>query len=149
MEDWMESSLEEKVSIENLEFLTFDPNTNEEQTFTQQITFKIEEKPLNSSDVDLLAEIHKNENIVKEPENDRVYTKSGISSNENEKCQICGLVFGNKAVLNIHTSVVHPKMAKNVKNEIVKDKALHKCSVCTYKTKNRTYLKTHIENIHE
>ena len=106
MEDWMESSLEEKVDVENLELLTFDPNTNEEQTFTQQITFKIEEKPLKSNDVDLLAEIHERENIVKEPENDREYTKSYISSNEDEKCQICGLEFGNKAVLNIHTSVV-------------------------------------------
>ena len=111
MEDWMESSLEEKVDIENLELLTFDPNTNEEQT--QQITCKIEEEPLNSSDVGLLAEIHESENIAKEPENDGEYIKSGISSNENEKCQICGLEFGNKAVLNIHTSVVHPKETKD------------------------------------
>mgnify|MGYP001348521688 CR=1 FL=1 len=102
MEDWMESCLEEKVDIENLELLTFDQNKNEEQIFTQQITCKIEEKPLYSSDVNLLAENHKGENIVKEPENDRQYTNSGISSNENEKCQICGLEFGNKAVLNIH-----------------------------------------------
>ena len=42
MEDWMESSLEEKVDIENLELLTFDPNTKE-QTFSQQVTCKIEE----------------------------------------------------------------------------------------------------------
>ena len=54
MEDWMESSLEEKVDIENLELLTFDPNKNEEQIFTQQITCKIEEKPLYISDVNLL-----------------------------------------------------------------------------------------------
>ena len=79
--------------------LTFDPNTNEEQTYTQQITCKIDEKPLYSSDVNLLAENRENENIVKEPENDREYTKNGISSNENEKCQVCGLVFRNKAVL--------------------------------------------------
>ena len=149
MEDWMESSLEEKVDIENLELLTFDPNTNEEQTFTQQVTCKIEEKPLYSSDVNILAENHENENIVKDPENDREYKKSGISSNENEKCQICGLVFGNKAVLNTHTSVVHPKEAKNVRNEIVKEKALYKCSVCTYKAKNRTSLKIHIGKVHE
>ena len=95
----------------------------------------------------MLAENHESENIVKEPENDREYTKSGISSNENEKCQICGLVFGNKAVLNTHTSVVHPKEAKNVKN--VKEKALYKCSVCTYKAKNRTSLKIHIGKVHE
>ena len=149
MEDWMESSLEEKVDIENLELLTFDPNTNKDLTFKHQIKCKKEEEPLNSSDVNLLAENHENKNIVKEPENDREYTKSGISSNENEKCQICGLVFGNKAVLNTHTSVVHPKEAKNVRNEIVKEKALYKCSVCTYKAKNRSSLKVHIGKVHE
>lgn len=149
MEDWMESSLEEKVDIENLELLTFDPNTNKDLTFKHQIKCKKEEEPLNSSDVNLLAENHEKENIVKEPENDREYTNSGISSNENEKCQICGLEFGNKAVLNIHTSVVHPKEAKKIKNEIVKEKALYKCSVCTYKAKNRTSLKIHIGKVHE
>ena len=50
MEDWLQSSLEEEVDIKNIELLTFDPNTIEEQTFTKQNSFKIEEESLNSSE---------------------------------------------------------------------------------------------------
>ena len=132
MENWLQSSLEEEVDIKNLELLTFDSNTIEEQTFTQEITCKIEEESLNSDERNLITDIHENKNIAEEPENDRKYTKSGISTDE--KCQICGLEFGNKKVLNIHYSFVHPKEEKIVKNEIVKDKAMHKCSFCTYET---------------
>ena len=148
MEDWLQSSLEKKVDIKNLELFTFDPNAIEEQKFTQQITCKIEEEYLNSSERNLITDVQESKDIAKEPENDRKYEKRGISSNE--KCQICGLEFGNKKVLNIHYSFVHPNEEKHVKNEIVIDKAsMHKCSICTYEAKNRTYLQRHIESFHE
>ena len=143
MEDWIQSSLEQEVDFKNIQLLTFDPNTIEEQTFPQQNNFKIEYESLNSSERNLITDIHERKNIAEEPENDRKYTKRGISSIE--KCQICGLEFGNKTVLNIHYSFLHPQEEKNVKNEIVKDEAsMHKVSISTYETKDRTYLKEHI-----
>ena len=86
MEDWLQSSFEEKVDIKNLELLTFDPNTIEEQTVTQHITFKIEEDSMNSSERNLITDIHKSKNISEQSKDDRKYTKRGITSNE--KCQI-------------------------------------------------------------
>ena len=146
MEDLEESSLEEKVDLGN--FVLFPPDlyVNKE---TGEATFRIKDEP---SEIKINDDISENNNIKKETIEVPVdeYEKETIefSNNGNEMCQICGLEFGNEAVLNIHNSIVYPKEENNNKTEIVKDIAMHKCSVCTYETDKRSHLKEHIEAVH-
>ena len=147
MEDLEQSSLEEKVDLGNLVLFPLDLYVNKE---TEEENFRIKDEP---SEIKTNDDISENTEVKKETIElpDDKYQKEMIkfSDSDNEMCQICGIEFGNKAVLNIHTSIVHPKEDRNVKNGIIYDKAIHKCSICNYETKYKGHLKEHIEAVHE
>ena len=146
MEDFVPSSLEEKVDLGNLVLFPLDSSVYEE---TKAANLRIKDEP---SEIEINDEISENTDIKKETIEVPVqeYKKEAIefSNDDNEMCQICGIEFGNQAVLNIHTSIVHPKEENNNKTEIVKDIAMHERSVCTYETKKRSHLKEYIEAVH-
>ena len=146
MEDFEPSSLEEKVDLGNLVLFPLDSSVYGE---TKEANLRFKDEP---SEIKINDEISENTYIKKETIELPVqeYEKEAIefSNDDNEMCQICGIEFGNQAVLNIHTSIVHPKEENNNKTEIVKDIAMHKCSVCTYETDKRSHLKEHIEAVH-
>ena len=105
MEDWQNSSLEEKVDLDNL--VLFQPDSYLISGISE-LRSGIKEE-LSKEDDDVIENpAHndiKTENVeLIEPDND---TRSfEFSINGGEICQICGLEFGNKVVLKIH------KMAK-------------------------------------
>ena len=173
MEDWQNSSLEEKVDLENL--VLFPPDgylDTERRKYDKDIK---EDQSEENSD---FIENPSNNNIktekveLIEPDND---TQSfEFSINGGEICQICGLEFGNKAVLKIHNSLLHPEEKKDGQNVDLgrKDEVIHeheiaksdhlkkegwshkglkpfKCSICDFKTGLKQSLKRHIESVHE
>ena len=146
MEDLEQSSLEEKVDLRNFVFFPPDSYVNKE---TGEANFRIKDEPSEIKINDDISENNNNdikEETIEVPVDGYEKETNEFSNNGNEMCQICGLEFGNKTVLKIHISTVHPK---NFKTAILEEKAMHKCSVCTYKAKNRTSLKVHIGIVHE
>ena len=166
MEDWHYSSLEEKVDLDNLVLFPPDRSPDTERSeFNEDI--KEDQSEENSDIIENPAH-----NVIKteliEPNDD---TRSfEFSINGGEICQICGLEFGNKAVLKIHNSLLHPDEKKNGQNvdlgrkdEVVQEhevaksdhlkkriKLVHekikpfKCIICDYEfTKNSSLKKTH------
>ena len=110
MEDSEPSSLEEKVDLGNLVLFPLDSSVNEE-TKEANLSIKDESSEINddiSQDTDIKKE------TIELPVYE--YEKEAIefSTNDIKICQICGIEFGNKAVLNIHTSVIHPKEVKKL-----------------------------------
>ena len=124
MEDFEPSSLEEKVDLGNLVLFPLDSSVNEE---TKEANLRIKNEPL---EIEINDDISENTDIKKEAIELPVYEyeKETIefSTDDNKMCQISGIEFGNKAVLNIHTSVVYPKEKTilKVNTEIVKENLL-------------------------
>ena len=113
MEDLEQSSLEEKVDIGNLVLFPLDSYVNKE---TEEANFRIKDEP---SEIKINDDISENTDVRKETIELPVDTYEEeiikLSTNDNEMCQVCGIEFGNKAVLSIHTSILHPKDDENVK----------------------------------
>ena len=79
----------------------------------EEVNFTITEEPSkNKIDHDISDEANIKKEVFEPPVYE--YEKANIefSTNGNEKCQTCGLEFGNKAVLKIHNSIVHPEGPK-------------------------------------
>ena len=133
MEDWQNSSLEEKVDLDNL--VLFPPDSypdTERREFGKDI--KEEQSEENSDIIENPAynNIKTEIDELIEPDND---TRSfEFSVNGVEICQICELEFGNKAVLKIHNSLLHPEEKNDGQNvdlgrkDKVVQKNLHACS---------------------
>ena len=103
MEDLEHSSLEEKVDLGDLVLFPPDFYVNKE---IDQGNFPIkDEPPENKINCDISDEADIKEEVIEQP----VYAPIELSTHSNEKCQTCGLKFGNKAVLKIHNSIVHPE----------------------------------------
>ena len=174
MEDWQNSSLEEKVDLDNLVLFPPDSYPNAERMeFDKDIK---EEQPGKNSDI-IENSAHNDIKTEKiewiEPDNDTPSLESSVRGDE--ICQICGLEFGNKAVLRIHNSLLHPeekKESQNVdleredevdpKHEAAKIDRLKKhiklghegikpfkCNICDNEFTKHSSLKKHIETVHE
>ena len=100
MEDWQYSSLEEKVDLDNLVLFPPDRSPDRERSeFNKDI--KEDQSEENSEVIENPAHNDIKTELI-EPDNN---TQSfEFSINGGEICQICGLEFGNKAVLKIHNS---------------------------------------------
>ena len=154
MEDLEQSSLEEKVDLGNLVLFPPDSCVNKE---TGEDNFRIKDEP---SEIKINDEISDNSNIKKETIELLVdqYEIEPIEfyNNGNEMCQFCGIEFGNKTVLKIHTSTVHPKEEKHMKDKIRLNKhqsipksTKHNCDLCIFQSANKRSLERHIETIHD
>ena len=115
MENWQQHSLEEKVNLEDLVLFPSNSYTNEGfREYSEEIKgdSQSQDKIDNSAKSEIKTEkveLHDKESIGKPFE----YFTDG---NE-EICQICGLTFGNKAVLKIHLFI--QKGIKMIKIKIV------------------------------
>ena len=115
MEDWQNSSLEEKVDLDNL--VLFSPDSYPITEINELKNGIKEEQSEEDNDV-IENSAHngiKTENVefVEQDSDARVFESS---RNGAEVCQTCGLEFGNKAVLKIHNSLVHPEENKDDQN---------------------------------
>ena len=122
MEDWQNSSLEEKVDLENL--VLFPPESYPISGINEVKSGIKEEQSEKGNDlVDNPAQKDIKTEKVEVIEQDSVTRSFELCRNGAEICQICGLEFGNKAVLKIHNSFVHPENLGfnqgNFKHEIV------------------------------
>ena len=109
MEGYIEpSSLEEKVDLGNLVLFPPDSYVNKD-TETEEVKFVIKEETSenNISDKAVIME-----EVIEPPVHEYEKTQIEFSTNSNVKCQTCGLEFGNKVVLKIHNSMVHPEGKK-------------------------------------
>ena len=155
MEDWQQHSLEEKVDLENLLLFPSDSNEN-----LNKYNEEIKEEPQSQDNVDVSVNSAqtdiKTEEIELNEQDDDAKPFEYSTGNE-EICQICGLEFGNKAVLKIHNSFVHPEGSEDDQNKDCgrKDESVHenkktfKCTVCEYKAGMKLDIKRHIESVHE
>ena len=164
MEDLEQSSLEEKVDLGNL--VLFPPESYVNKAIGEK-KFTIKEEPsVNKIDHDISDEAYVKKEVFEPPVHEYEKAQIEFSTNGNEKCQTCGLEFGNKVVLKIHNSMVHPeekKIDQNkirkenidiIENSIPKDRDRVKNDVVQKQTKktsfNRKYIsKTYIETVHE
>ena len=115
MEDWQNSSLEEKVDLDNL--VLFSPDSYPIAEISELRSGIKEEQSEEDNDV-IENSAHngiKTENVefVGQDSDTRFFESS---RNGAEVCQTCGLEFGNKAVLKIHNSLVHPEENKDDQN---------------------------------
>ena len=111
MEDWQHSSLEEKVDLENL--VLFPPESYPISRINEvKSGIKEEQSEKGNDSVDNDIKTEKVEVI----EQDSVTRSFELCRNGAEICQICGLEFGNKAVLKVHNSIVHPEGNKDDQN---------------------------------
>ena len=106
MEDLEPSSLEEKVDLGNLVLFPPDSNVNKE---IEEVNFKIKEE---TSENNISDKTDIMEEVIEPPVHEYETTQMEFSTNSNVKCQTCGLEFGNKVVLKIHNSMVHPEGPK-------------------------------------
>ena len=173
MEDWQNSSLEEKVDLDNL--VLFPPDSYPISGINElRSSYKEEQCEEDNYFIDNPAQNDIKTEKVELIERDNDTRSFEFSINGGEICQICGLEFGNKAVLKIHTSLVHPEEKKNAQNvdlgrkdevvhehEIAKSDHLKKdiklvhegiksfnCSICEYKAGRKYTLKKHTESVH-
>ena len=86
----------------------------------------------------LACHINKNHNTVQER---KYFEKTTLTSDANENNSLVEKVIENIGI----------KKEFSLTEDILslKEKDMHKCSVCTYKAKNRTYLNIHIGKVHE
>ena len=172
MEDLEQSSLEEKVDLGNLVLFPPDSYVNEE---IEEVNFTIEDEPLeNKIDCDISDKTDVKKEVIEPPVHEYETTQIEFSTNSNVNCQTCGLEFGNKVVLKIHNSMVHPEGKKidqnkirmeNIENSIPKDRDLStpitssfhegiKNNAVQKQTKKTSFnqkykSKTYIETVHE
>ena len=108
MEDLEQSSLEEKVDLGNLVLFPPDSYVNKE-TETEEVKFVIKEE---TSEINISDKAVIMEEVIEPPVHEYEKTQIEFSTNSNVKCQTCRLEFGNKAVLKIHNSILHPEGPK-------------------------------------
>ena len=141
MEDWQHSSLEEKVDLENL--VLFPPDLYPISGINELRSGIKEGQSENDNDlVDNPAQ-----KDIKTEKDEVIERDSATQSFEfcrdgAESCQICGLEFGNKDVLKIHNSLVHPEGNKDDQNIDLgrKDQVVHE-----YEAAKIDNLKIHIK----
>ena len=110
MEDLEQSSLEEKVDLGNL--VLFPPESHVNKAI-EEVNFTIkEESSENKIDCDISDETNIKKEVIEPPVHEYEKTQIEFSTNSNVKCQTCRLEFGNKAVLKIHNSILHPEGPK-------------------------------------
>ena len=110
MEDLEQSSLEEKVDLGNL--VLFPPESYVNKAI-EEVNYTIKEEPSeNKIDQDISDEADIKKEVFEPPVYEYEKVPIEFSMHSNEKCQTCGLEFGNKAVLKIHNSIVHPEGPK-------------------------------------
>ena len=146
MEDWQNSSLEEKVDLDNL--VLFPPDSYPIAGISELRSGIKEEKSEEDNDV---IENH-DHNDIKTENFEFVDTRFfEFSTNGAEICQTSGLEFENKDVLKLHNLLVHPEETKIDQNIDVLYKELKKfnCNICDYKFTRKFDLRKHIENVHE
>ena len=115
MEELEESSLEEKVDLGNL--VLFPPESYVNKAI-EEVNFTIkEEPPENKINCDISDETNIKKEVIEPPVHEYKKTQIGFSTNSNVKCQTWGLEFGNKVVLKIHNSMVHPEEEKIDQNK--------------------------------
>ena len=164
MEDWQQHSLEEKVDLEQLLLTPSDSYTKEE---LNEYSEEIKEESQFQENIDTIANSAQTDIKTEKVElNDREGNAKPFeySMNGNEEiCQICGLEFGNKAVLKIHNSLMHPEGTKDdqindldMNNEPVHDRVKqYKCkgsyfpTAIVIETAEKRTLNKHIESNHE
>ena len=144
MEDWQNSSLEEKVDLDNLVLFSPDPYPIAE---ISELRSDIKEQQSEEDNAVIENCAHngiKTENVefVEQESETRFFE---FSRNGAEVCQTCGLEFGNKAVLKIHNSLLHPGETRIVHEG---SKAF-KCNICKYEAGRKEHLKKHMESVHE
>ena len=116
MEDFQHSSFEEKVDLDTLVLCSSDLYSNMEiKEFNNSVE---EEQSEDDSDIDDNSahnDVKKEKVELSEQDSDT----NGFESCTNgaELSRICGLQFGNKTVLKIHNSIVHPEGNKGDKNK--------------------------------
>jgi hypothetical protein len=96
-----------KEVIEPLEEVNF---TIKEESSERKIDFDISGKTNNIK-----------KEVIEPPVHEYEKTQIGFSTNSNVKCQTWGLEFGDKVVLKIHNSMVHPEEKKIDQNKIRKE----------------------------
>ena len=144
MEDWQNSSLEEKVDLDNL--VLFSPDSYPITEINElKSGIKEEQSEVDNDFIENSAHNGiKTENVeLVEQDSDTRFFES--SRNGAEVCQTCGLEFGNKAVLKIHNSLLHPEETRIV-HEGTK---AFKCNICKYEAGLKENLKRHIKSVHE
>ena len=149
MEDWQNISFEEKVDVKNIVLFPSDLHLKSEiKEFKNGIKEEQSDYPahndIKTEKIELI-ERNKDDNA------------SVLSRNENFICQICALEFGNKVVLNIHNSFMHPEETKEDqitdlgrKNESVYDKIKQsKCKASDFETRQKDNLNTSKESVYK
>ena len=108
MENLDQSSLEEKVDLGNLELFPPDSYISEEiEEENFRIQGKSSENNIDNDTPSCPSDVKKE--FIEVPGYEYEKEPIEFSSHSNEVCHICGLEFGNKAVLKIHYSLVHPE----------------------------------------
>ena len=129
MEDLEKPSLEEKVDLGNL--VLFPPESYVNKAI-EEINFTIKEEPSeNKIDHNISDEADIKKEVIEPPVYEYKKVPIELSTHSNEKCQTCGLEFGNKAVLKIHNSIVHPEGPKMLAQQST-DKNSEKSSTQNY-----------------
>jgi hypothetical protein len=120
MEDLEQSNLEEKVDLGNL--VLFPPESYVNKAI-EEVNFTIkEESSERKIDFDISGKTNNiKKEVIEPPVHEYEKTQIGFSTNSNVKCQTWGLEFGNKVVLKIHNSMVHPEEKKIDQNKIRKE----------------------------
>ena len=172
MENLDQSSLEEKVDLGNLELFPPDSYISEE---IEEENFRIQDKSSENNIDNDTSDVK--EEIIEVPGYEYEKEPIEFSSHSNEMCQICGLEFGNKAVLKIHYSLVHPEGRQSdqngirienngvfssviSKNQVVnshsspfheegKKNMLFKCDLCSLSYTSKITLRFHTESSHK
>ena len=146
MEDWQNISFEEKVEVKNIVLFPSDMHLKSE--------IKEFKNGIKEEQSDYLAHNDIKTEKIELIERNRDANAFEFSRNENFTCQICALEFGNKVVLNIHNSFMHPEETKEdqipnlgMKNESVHGKIKQpQCKASDYETRQKDNLNTTIES---
>ena len=158
MEDWQQHNLEEKGDLKQFLLTSSDSYTNEGlNEYSEEI--KKEQQSQDNNDItnnSAQTDIKTEKVELNDEESNAKFLEYSTNGNE-EICQICGLEFGNKTVLKIHNSFVHPEGNKDDQNKDCgrKDESGHenkktfKCTICEYKAGMKLDIKRHIESVHK
>ena len=117
MEDLNQSSFEEKADLGNLVLFPPDSYVNKE---IDEVNVTIKDEPSeNKINCDISDEANIKTEVIETPVYEYEKVPIEISTHSNENCQTCGLKFGNKAVLKIHNSIIHPEGRQIDQNKII------------------------------
>jgi len=151
MEDLNQSSFEEKADLGNLVLFPPDSYVNKE---IDEVNVTIKDEPSeNKINCDISDEANIKTEVIETPVYEYEKVPIEISTHSNENCQTCGLKFGNKAVLKIHNSIIHPEGRQIDQNKIIE--SVHegikkfKCTICDFNCAQKYHLNKHTETVHE